>query len=149
VTDPADFGLSALGRNTDYPTEPSVSILEAFDNPNPGVDYVITFDCPEFTSMCPVTGQPDFGRWRIEYCPNARCLESKSLKLYLFSWRNQPGFWETLTGRIAADVQSVLETKWVRVSGFMAPRGGISITTSLTLGDHALAERMLRLQPLS
>lgn len=140
-----DSPLSALGNRTPLPGEPSASILEAFDNPRPGVDYVVTLDCPEFTSICPVTGQPDFGRWVIDYCPAYKCVESKSLKLYLGSYRNQGCFWEDISNRIAGDLYEVIEPKWLRLTGLMASRGGIGITTKVVLGNAKRAGEMLSL----
>ena len=135
--------LSALGRKIPIPSEPTASILEAFDNPRPGTDYIVTLDCPEFTSMCPVTGQPDFGRWVVDYCPIARCVESKSLKLYLASYRNYGCFWEDISNRIAGDLHGLLQPKWLRLTGYMASRGGIGITTTVLLGDEARAAGMI------
>jgi 7-cyano-7-deazaguanine reductase len=138
--------LSALGRKISIPSEPTASILEAFDNPRPGTDYIVTLDGPEFTSMCPVTGQPDFGRWVIDYCPEAKCVESKSLKLYLASYRNYGCFWEDISNRIAGDLFELMQPRWLRLRGQMASRGGIGITTTVVLGDTALAERMVVLK---
>ncbi|MDQ3023740.1 MAG: preQ(1) synthase [bacterium] len=137
--------LSVLGSRTPIPTEPSGDILEAFDNLRPNSSYIITLDCPEFTSMCPVTGQPDFGRWVIDYCADKLCVESKSLKLYLGSFRNQGCFWEDISNRIAGDLFDVMAPKWLRLTGYMASRGGIGITTTVVLGDTKLAGEMLKL----
>jgi 7-cyano-7-deazaguanine reductase len=141
-----DSPLSALGRKVVIPSEPSASILEAFDNPQPGRDYLVTLDCPEFTSMCPVTGQPDFGRWVIDYCPTGKCVESKSLKLYLGSFRNYGCFWEDISNRIAGDLFELIKPKWLRLTGYMASRGGIGITTTVVMGDAGRAREMLVLQ---
>ena len=94
--------------------------------------------------MCPVTGQPDFGRWVIDYCPDAKCVESKSLKLYRASYRNYGCFWEDISNRIAGDLQGLLSAKWLRLTGFMASRGGIGITTTVVLGDSNKAAEMIR-----
>lgn len=126
--------LQALGSHTDYPVKPDVSILESFPNPSPGSDYSIRFDCPEFTSMCPVTGQPDYGRFVIEFVPDELCLESKSLKLYLFSFRNEAAFWEDLSNRIADDICTLLKPRALTLTGYMNPRGAISITTIVRRG---------------
>jgi 7-cyano-7-deazaguanine reductase len=120
-------GLKALGHRVATPAEPSPSILEAFPNPAPGADYSVTLDCAEFTSLCPLTGQPDFGRLEIEYTPAQFCLESKSLKLYLGSFRTTGAFWEDLCNRIADDVHGVLKPRRLRVTGQMNQRGGIAI----------------------
>src|SRR5688572_13489096 len=119
--------LSALGSRATTPTAPSQSILEAFPNPAPGSSYTVRFDCAEFTSVCPVTGQPDYGRFEIEFAPDALCLESKSLKLYLGSYRNTAAFWEELCNVIADDIATVLGPRWLKLTGYMNPRGGIGI----------------------
>jgi 7-cyano-7-deazaguanine reductase len=129
--------LRALGRRTDTPKAPDRAILEAFPNPAPGSDYTVRLDCAEFTSMCPLTGQPDFGRFSIEYAPLEHCLESKSLKLYLASFRNEGAFWEDLSNRIADDLFAVLAPKWLTLTGEMAVRGGIAITTMVSRGEGA------------
>ena len=126
--------LQQLGAQSEYPTKPDAGILESFPNPSPGSDYSIRFDCPEFTSMCPVTGQPDYGRFTIEFVPDKLCLESKSLKLYLFSFRNEAAFWEDLSNRIADDICSLLKPRSLTLTGYMNPRGAISITTIVRRG---------------
>lgn len=105
-------------------TRPSKD-LETFPNPNPERDYQIAFDCPEFTSLCPVTGQPDFATIRIEYVPDQRCVELKSLKLYLWSFRNEGTFHEAVTNRILDDLVRVLDPRKIRVVGDFTVRGGI------------------------
>jgi 7-cyano-7-deazaguanine reductase len=132
-------GLQALGRQGGYPARPDRSLLEAFPNPHPGADYSVRFDCPEFTSVCPVTGQPDFGRFSIEFAPEGLCLESKSLKLYLAGYRNEGAFWEDVTNRIADDIFALLKPQWLLVTGEMNPRGGIAITATARRGDAAAA----------
>ncbi len=120
--------LSLLGRGeTDYPDSPDKACLETFDNRYPNREYVVEFDCPEFTSVCPVTGQPDFARIVITYIPHGLCLESKSLKLYLGSFRNTGMFHEEITNRILDDFVKACQPRWARVRGTMNPRGGISI----------------------
>jgi 7-cyano-7-deazaguanine reductase len=109
------------------PGSPDKAKLESFPNRYPHRDYTIEFDCPEFTSLCPVTGQPDFARIRIRYIPGAKCLESKSLKLYLFSFRNVGMFHEEITNRILEDLVAECAPRWAKVTGMMNPRGGISI----------------------
>lgn len=123
--------LRALGNRSDIPAAPERGILEAFPNPAPRSDYTVRLDCAEFTSMCPLTGQPDFGRFSIEYVPQALCLESKSLKLYLASFRHEGAFWEDLCNRIADDIFAVLAPQWLTLTGEMAVRGGIAITTTV------------------
>lgn len=100
--------------------------LELFDNPRPGRDYTITTRCPEFTSVCPVTGQPDFGTILIEYIPDKTCIELKSLKFYMQSYRNQGIFYERLTNDILDDLVSACRPRWMRVTSQFTPRGGIS-----------------------
>jgi len=124
-------GLHALGSRTETPAAPSRAILEAFPNPAPGSDYTVRLDCAEFTSMCPVTGQPDFGRFEIEYAPQGLCIESKSLKLYLGSFRSSAAFWEELCNLIADDINAVLAPRWLSVTGHMNTRGGIAIVCAV------------------
>ncbi|MHC4643723.1 MAG: preQ(1) synthase [Planctomycetota bacterium] len=100
--------------------------LELFDNPNPERDYVITVNCPEFTSVCPRTGQPDFGEIIIEYCPDKLCIELKSLKLYLQSYRNKGIFYEALTNDILDDLSEPCKPRWMKVTSRFKPRGGIT-----------------------
>ncbi|MGL4854758.1 MAG: preQ(1) synthase [Lentisphaeria bacterium] len=121
-------GLSHLKANhNDYPIAPSINILEAFNNQHPQNDYWITFNCPEFTSLCPVTNQPDFGEIKIKYRPNLKCVESKALKLYLFSFRNHNSFHEAVTNTILNDLVALLQPKEMIVYGNFRPRGGISL----------------------
>jgi 7-cyano-7-deazaguanine reductase len=120
--------MQKLGQNTNYNLEnPNKSTLEAVKNPHQDVNYAINLSCPEFTSICPVTGQPDFAHIVIDYVPNESIIESKSLKLYLFSYRNHGAFHEDCTVQIAKDLISVISPKWLRISGFWYPRGGIPI----------------------
>ena len=100
--------------------------LELFDNPSPERDYIITIKCPEFTSVCPRTGQPDFGEIIIEYCPDKLCIELKSLKLYMQSYRNKGIFYEALTNDILNDLVDACEPRWMKVSSRFKPRGGIT-----------------------
>lgn len=120
-------GLNQLGHPTEYRyQDPDASMLEAFPNPSSGA-WVVGLDCPEFTSLCPITGQPDFGRVVIHYIPGPRCVESKSLKLYLGAYRNHGAFHEDCINRIADDLDSVLSPRYLRVFGDFRPRGGIAI----------------------
>ncbi|HMK36315.1 MAG TPA: preQ(1) synthase [Desulfomonilaceae bacterium] len=120
--------LTILKRSgTAFATSPAEAKLESFPNNYPGRDYVVEFDCPEFTSVCPITGQPDFARISITYIPDEKCLESKSLKLYLFAFRNVGMFHEEITNRILDDIVAATRPKWARVRGLMNARGGISI----------------------
>ena len=100
--------------------------LELFENPSPERDYVITIRCPEFTSLCPKTGQPDFGEIIIEYTPYENCIELKSLKFYLQSYRDQGVFYESLTNKILDDLVEQCEPEWMKVTAKFSPRGGIS-----------------------
>jgi 7-cyano-7-deazaguanine reductase len=120
--------LTILKRSSTVVAEtPEKAGLESFPNKYASREYVVEFDCHEFTSMCPITGQPDFARIKITYIPHLRCLESKSLKLYLFSFRNVGMFHEEITNRILDDLVAAIEPRWARVRGFMNSRGGISI----------------------
>ena len=121
-------GLTLLGnKETVYADHYNPEVLETFINKHPDNDYMVTFDCPEFTSLCPITGQPDFARIKINYIPNERMVESKSLKLYLFSFRNQGDFHEDCINIIMKDLVKLMEPKYLEVKGIFTPRGGISI----------------------
>jgi 7-cyano-7-deazaguanine reductase len=100
--------------------------LELFDNPRPERDYTITIHCPEFTSLCPRTGQPDFGEIIIEYCPDKLCVELKSLKFYMQSYRNKGIFYEALTNEILDDLTGAVRPRWMTVTSRFTPRGGIT-----------------------
>jgi 7-cyano-7-deazaguanine reductase len=120
--------LTVLKKSsTLYPDSPQKAKLENFTNKYAYRDYTIEFDCPEFTSLCPITGQPDFARISISYIPDLKCIESKSLKLYLFSFRNTGMFHEEITNKILEDLVAACEPRWARVRGVMNARGGISI----------------------
>jgi 7-cyano-7-deazaguanine reductase len=120
-------GLTQLGRNSPWPASPDEAAIESFPNPRPGRAYSIRFDCPEFTSMCPVTGQPDFGRIVVDYIPGKRCIESKSLKLYLGSFRDQGAFAEAIVNRICDDLAKACRPRRLVVTGEFNARGGITI----------------------
>ncbi len=119
--------LKSLGKDTKYPQTPKEAILEAVKNPHSDSDYLIRFTCPEFTSLCPVTGQPDFAHIVIDYAPDKLILESKSLKLFMFSFRNHAGFHEDCTISIAKRIEKEVKPKWLRIGGYWYPRGGIPI----------------------
>ena len=119
--------LSQLGGHTKLPDNPDEAILETVPNPQNGHDYVVRFTCPEFTSLCPITGQPDFAKLVIDYVPNEKLIESKSLKLYLGSFRNHGAFHEACTTDIALRLIKELSPKWLRIGGYWFPRGGIPI----------------------
>ena len=120
-------GLSHLGSNTEYKQDYAPEMLEAFENKHRDNDYWVTFDCPEFTSLCPITGQPDFATIRINYLPDIKMVESKSLKLYLFSFRNHGAFHEDCINIIMKDLIKLMDPKYIEVTGIFTPRGGISI----------------------
>ncbi|MBR5923829.1 MAG: NADPH-dependent 7-cyano-7-deazaguanine reductase QueF [Bacteroidales bacterium] len=141
-------GLRALGRETAYNQNYSPEVLEAFENKHPDNDYWVRFNCPEFTSVCPITGQPDFAEIRISYIPGAKMVESKSLKLYLFSFRNHGAFHEDCVNMIMKDLIALMDPKYIEVTGFFLPRGGISIHPYCNYGRpgtkyEALAEKRL------
>ena len=120
--------LKLLGnRHVEYPTNYDPSLLETFENAHQDHDYMVTFRCPEFTTLCPITGQPDFATLYINYIPNVRMVESKSLKLYLFSFRNHGDFHEDVTNIIMKDLVKLMDPKYIEVWGKFLPRGGISI----------------------
>jgi len=116
-----------LGHQTEYKFGYDPTILETFENPQPDNDYWVRFNCPEFTSLCPITSQPDFATIYINYIPGKRMVESKSLKLYLFSFRNHGAFHEDCVNIIMKDLISLMEPKYIEVWGEFTPRGGISI----------------------
>ena len=119
--------LKALGRETGYLNTYAPEVLETFENKHQGNDYWVQFNCPEFTSLCPITGQPDFAEIKIMYIPAKRMVESKSLKLYLFSFRNNGDFHEDCVNIIMKDLVKLMEPKYIEVIGLFTPRGGISI----------------------
>lgn len=120
-------GLQSLGRKTEYRQDYAPEVLETFENKHPENDYWVRFNCPEFTTLCPITGQPDFAEIRISYVPDVRMVESKSLKLYLFSFRSHGDFHEDVVNTIMKDLIKLMDPKYIEVTGFFTPRGGISI----------------------
>ncbi|MCR5255103.1 MAG: preQ(1) synthase [Acetatifactor sp.] len=121
-------GLTKLGsEHTKYPTDYDPSVLETFKNKHPENDYYVKFNCPEFTSLCPITGQPDYATIYISYVPGDIMVESKSLKLYLFSYRNHGDFHEDCVNKIMKDLIKLMDPKYIEVTGKFLPRGGISI----------------------
>ena len=121
-------GLKLLGsRTTEYRMDYAPEVLETFVNKHQDNDYWVRFNCPEFTSLCPITGQPDFAEIRISYIPDVKMVESKSLKLYLFSFRNYGDFHEDCVNIIMKDLIRLMEPKYIEVTGLFTPRGGISI----------------------
>ena len=119
--------LTQLGTRSELPAEPSVKTLERVPNPHPRESYTVRFTAPEFTCLCPVTGQPDFAHFVIDYLPSQWLVESKSLKLYLHSYRNHGGFHEGTTLDIAKDLIKAIAPKWIRIGGYWYPRGGMPI----------------------
>ena len=120
--------ISHLGnQNTQYPTTYTPDVLESFDNKHPYRDYFVKFNCPEFTSLCPITNQPDFATIYISYIPDQKMVESKSLKLYLFSFRNHGDFHEDCMNIIMNDLIELMDPRYIEVWGKFTPRGGISI----------------------
>ena len=127
--------LGALGGSGTIPESPDDAVLETVANPNPGGDYMVRFTCPEFTSLCPVTGQPDFAHLVIDYVPDALIVESKSLKLFLASWRNHAAFHEDCTTAVATRMVEAAGPKWLRIGGYWYPRGGIPIDVFYQTGE--------------
>ena len=123
-----------LGKQSVQPTSPDEARLDAVANPHPDVDYVARFAAPEFTSLCPVTGQPDFAHLVIDYCPGEFLIESKSLKLFLTSFRNHGSFHEGCTITVAKRLIDAAKPKWLRISGYWYPRGGIPIDVFFQTG---------------
>ncbi len=142
-------GLTLLGsKKTEYRDDYAPEVLETFINKHPENDYMVTFNCPEFTSLCPITGQPDFATIYINYIPDEKMVESKSLKLYLFSFRNRGDFHEDCVNIIMKDLKKLMNPKYIEVKGIFLPRGGISIYPFANYGREgtkyeALAERRL------
>lgn len=130
-----DLNLTQLGGQTDTPTSPDQAILECVPNPHPDTLYLARFTVPEFTSLCPVTGQPDFAQLVIDYIPGELLVESKSLKLYLSSFRNHGAFHEGCTIEIAKRLEKVLSPIWLRIGGYWYPRGGIPIDVFYQSGE--------------
>ena len=129
--------LTKLGsEKTKYSTDYDPTLLEFFSNKHPGRDYFVKFNCPEFTTLCPITGQPDFATITISYVPDERLVESKSLKLYLFSFREHGDFHEDVVNIIMNDLIKLLDPKYIEVWGRFLPRGGISIDPYCNYGKQ-------------
>jgi 7-cyano-7-deazaguanine reductase len=127
MTDDVTRGLKQLGHPTEPPATPEAAVLETVPNPHPGQLYLVRFAAPEFTSLCPITGQPDFAHLVIDYVPKDRLVESKSLKLYLGAFRNHGAFHEDCTLAIGRRLVAELDPVWLRIGGYWYPRGGIPI----------------------
>ena len=135
MTDAPYDRLKQLGAHVPPPASPEAAVIEKVANPQPGVAYLVRFTCPEFTSLCPVTGQPDFAHFVIDYVPDARLLESKSLKLFLGSFRNHAAFHEDCTLVIARRIVAAVAPRWLRIAGYWYPRGGIPIDVFYQTGE--------------
>ena len=127
--------LTQLGQNTELPASPDAATLETVANPHPGTTYLVRFTCPEFTSICPVTGQPDFAHLVIDYVPQERLVESKSLKLFFGAFRNHGAFHEDCTLVIAKRLEKALAPVWLRIGGYWYPRGGMPIDVFYQSGE--------------
>ncbi len=127
--------LTQLGTSTPLPASPESAVLEKVANPHMNVDYAIRFTCPEFTSLCPLTGAPDFAHLVIDYVPRTLIVESKSLKLFLGSFRNCGAFHEDCTVGIGKRIVEAVEPAWLRIAGYWYPRGGIPIDVFYQMGE--------------
>lgn len=151
-TDEELHGVTLLGNTgTRYPDKYAPEVLETFKNKHPENEYVVTFLCPEFTSLCPKTGQPDFAKIIIRYIPREDMVESKSLKLYLFSFRNHGDFHEDCVNIIMKDLVRLMNPRYLEVTGIFTPRGGISIYPFACYADadHQQLAEQRRLAELS
>ena len=141
--------LQSLGHKAEIPTDYNPAVLEAIENRHQERDYWVQFNCPEFTTLCPITGQPDFAELKIMYIPDKMMVESKSLKLYLFSFRNHGDFHEDCVNIIMNDLIRLMDPRYIEVIGLFVPRGGISIHPYANYGRpgtryEELAEHRLR-----
>lgn len=127
--------LTQLGGTTEQPQSPEEATLESVENPKQEMDYMVRFTAPEFTSLCPLTGQPDFAHMVIDYIPDKRLVESKSLKLFLTSFRNHGAFHEDCTVSIAKRLIEEINPKWLRIGGYWYPRGGMPIDVFYQTGE--------------
>lgn len=142
--------VSLLGnKNTNYPDDYCPDVLETFINKHQDNDYFVKFNCPEFTSLCPITGQPDFATIYISYVPDIKMVESKSLKLYLFSFRNHGDFHEDCINIIMKDLIKLMEPKYIEVWGKFTPRGGISIDPYCNYGKKDTVWEKIAFERLS
>ena len=147
--DRKEENLHSLGRYSKIPETYAPEVLEAFENQHPERDYWVQFNCPEFTALCPITGQPDFAEIKIMYIPDRKMVESKSLKLYLFSFRNHGDFHEDVINIILNDLVKLMDPRYIEVLGLFLPRGGISIYPYANYGKkgtkyEAMAEDRMR-----
>ena len=128
-------GLRQLGRSVELPESPEAAELETFANPARDELYLVRFSCPEFTAICPVTGQPDFAHLVIDYAPREKLVESKSLKLFLAAFRGHGAFHEACTMMIAKRLIAAMAPEWLRIAGYWYPRGGIPIDVFYQTGE--------------
>lgn len=135
MSDYSQTDLSQLGHTAAAPDSPEQAVLEVVPNPRAGTDFLARFTVPEFTSVCPVTGQPDFAHLVIDIIPDALLVESKSLKLYLTSFRNHGAFHEDCTVAVAQKIIAAAKPKWLRIGGYWFPRGGIPIDVFYQYGE--------------
>jgi len=135
MTETIYSGLTQLGQQTEAPTSPETAVLEKVPNPEAGTSYLVRFTAPEFTSLCPLTGQPDFAHLVIDYVPGPFLVESKSLKLYLASFRNHGAFHEACTVGIGKRLVAEIQPQWLRIGGYWYPRGGIPIDVFYQTGE--------------
>ena len=147
--DRKEENLHSLGRYSKIPETYAPEVLEAFENQHPERDYWVQFNCPEFTALCPITGQPDFAEIKIMYIPDRKMVESKSLKLYMFSFRNHGDFHEDVINIILNDLVKLMDPRYIEVLGLFLPRGGISIYPYANYGKkgtkyEAMAEERMR-----
>ena len=155
MNDRKDEGLHSLGKKVEYSTNYAPEVLETFENRHKENDYWVQFNCPEFTSLCPITGQPDFAEIKILYLPGERMVESKCLKLYLFSFRNHGDFHEDCVNTIMKDLVRLMDPKYIEVVGYFTPRGGISIYPYANYGrpgtkyEQMAQQRLMNHQMLS
>lgn len=141
-------GLQQLGAKTEYRMDYAPEVLETFENKHQDNDYFVKFNCPEFTSLCPITGQPDFATIYISYIPDRKMVESKSLKLYLFSFRNHGDFHEDCVNIIMKDLIRLMEPRYIEVWGKFTPRGGISIDPYCNYGKQGTKYEQMAQQRL-
>ena len=147
--DRKEENLHSLGRYSKIPETYAPEVLEAFENQHPERDYWVQFNCPEFTALCPITGQPDFAEIKIMYIPDRKMVESKSLKLYMFSFRNHGDFHEDVINIILNDLVKLMDPRYIEVLGLFLPRGGISIYPYANYGKpgtkfEAMAEERMK-----
>ena len=140
-----ELHLTQLGREVRGFDSPEAAVLERVPNPQADALYLARFTAPEFTSLCPVTGQPDCGTITVEYIPDELCVESKSFKLYMFAFRNHQSFMETITNNVLEDLRTLLNPCWCRVKGLFAPRGGTRIHVFAETFKDGMPEEQNRL----